>query len=500
MSKAIQRRRGTTAEHADFTGLVGELTVDTTKNTVVVHDGVTAGGHPLAKENHNHDTTYASKAHESSTSAHPEMTATDAEVDAGIGSKWVKVSQLIRATVKTISSILPITLGGTGASTPEGARANLGLGSVATENTVPVAKGGTGATTASAARTNLGLGDAATRSVASTSTGAEDSGKLPALDATGKLPSGFIPTVEVSYVPEAGHATNADYATTAGSADTATSATTADSATNADKVDGYHASQTSNPNTIPVADAVGKLSADWLPPMEASNLNGYTASQTPGASKIPVADAYGKLDSGWLPTTSNADTVDGFHAQLTPAPNRIPVAGSNGKLADGWLPARLGGTCTFITDWNDATENGWYMGNEAANGPVPQRLMGEVIKHNDLWICQRVCGFATDQVWYMRYKIDGVWSAWSHAVTKPDHVTRYAVPLDVGHGNIGSFCFAVNMSGRTTVPPGGTLSGSLLKPSDSRSVNYNYALIGTWRCLGYSVDGKYYSTLWQRVA
>ena len=38
------------------------------------------------------------------------------------------------------------------------ARSNLGLGSVATENTVPIEKGGTGATTAAAARTNLGLG------------------------------------------------------------------------------------------------------------------------------------------------------------------------------------------------------------------------------------------------------------------------------------------------------------------------------------------------------
>lgn len=50
MAKAIQRRRGTTAQHAAFTGLVGELTVDTDKKTVVVHDGSTAGGVPLAKE------------------------------------------------------------------------------------------------------------------------------------------------------------------------------------------------------------------------------------------------------------------------------------------------------------------------------------------------------------------------------------------------------------------------------------------------------------------
>jgi hypothetical protein len=50
VSFAFQRRRGTTSEHSTFTGLAGELTVDTTKNTVVVHDGVTAGGIPLAKE------------------------------------------------------------------------------------------------------------------------------------------------------------------------------------------------------------------------------------------------------------------------------------------------------------------------------------------------------------------------------------------------------------------------------------------------------------------
>lgn len=45
---AIQFRRGTTTEHSSFTGLLGEVTVDTTKKTVVVHDGSTAGGFALA--------------------------------------------------------------------------------------------------------------------------------------------------------------------------------------------------------------------------------------------------------------------------------------------------------------------------------------------------------------------------------------------------------------------------------------------------------------------
>jgi hypothetical protein len=49
MPFAFQRRRGTTAQHASFTGLLAELTVDTDKKTVVVHDGTTAGGVPLAR-------------------------------------------------------------------------------------------------------------------------------------------------------------------------------------------------------------------------------------------------------------------------------------------------------------------------------------------------------------------------------------------------------------------------------------------------------------------
>ncbi len=50
MSTQIQRRRGTTGEHSTFTGAAGEITIDSTKNTVVVHDGSTAGGFPLATE------------------------------------------------------------------------------------------------------------------------------------------------------------------------------------------------------------------------------------------------------------------------------------------------------------------------------------------------------------------------------------------------------------------------------------------------------------------
>jgi hypothetical protein len=47
MARQVQIRRGTTTQTNSFTGAVGEITVDTDKDTVVVHDGSTAGGHPL---------------------------------------------------------------------------------------------------------------------------------------------------------------------------------------------------------------------------------------------------------------------------------------------------------------------------------------------------------------------------------------------------------------------------------------------------------------------
>jgi hypothetical protein len=44
MSTKIQLRRGSTSDHATFTGSEGEVTVNTTKDTLVVHDNSTTGG------------------------------------------------------------------------------------------------------------------------------------------------------------------------------------------------------------------------------------------------------------------------------------------------------------------------------------------------------------------------------------------------------------------------------------------------------------------------
>lgn len=45
----VRFKRGTTAQHASFTGADGEITINTSKNTAVVHDGSTQGGHELLR-------------------------------------------------------------------------------------------------------------------------------------------------------------------------------------------------------------------------------------------------------------------------------------------------------------------------------------------------------------------------------------------------------------------------------------------------------------------
>ena len=47
MPTALQFRRGTTSQNNSFTGAVGEISVDTTLDTLRLHDGSTAGGFAL---------------------------------------------------------------------------------------------------------------------------------------------------------------------------------------------------------------------------------------------------------------------------------------------------------------------------------------------------------------------------------------------------------------------------------------------------------------------
>ncbi len=50
MATQVQFRRGTTAEHSSFKGAKGEVTVDTSLNTVVIHDAIKTGGYPVLRD------------------------------------------------------------------------------------------------------------------------------------------------------------------------------------------------------------------------------------------------------------------------------------------------------------------------------------------------------------------------------------------------------------------------------------------------------------------
>ena len=49
MATQVQFRRGTTSEHQSFKGALGEVTVDTSLKTVVIHDAITNGGFPVLR-------------------------------------------------------------------------------------------------------------------------------------------------------------------------------------------------------------------------------------------------------------------------------------------------------------------------------------------------------------------------------------------------------------------------------------------------------------------
>ena len=50
----VQFRKGTTTDHAQFTGANAEITVDTKKKTAVVHDGNDVGGYELQRARWEH--------------------------------------------------------------------------------------------------------------------------------------------------------------------------------------------------------------------------------------------------------------------------------------------------------------------------------------------------------------------------------------------------------------------------------------------------------------
>ena len=101
MATRIQFRRGTSSQHASFTGAVGEMTVDTDKDVVVVHDGSTAGGFEMLRSD-------LSNLDISGTDAAGKVILSDGDGTFTYGS-GAKVRQVVQATNSTRTGLSATT-------------------------------------------------------------------------------------------------------------------------------------------------------------------------------------------------------------------------------------------------------------------------------------------------------------------------------------------------------------------------------------------------------
>lgn len=76
---------------------------------------------------------------------------------------------------------------------------------------------------------------------------------------------------------------------------------------------------------------------------------------------------------------------------------------------------RLGTAAYTITNWNNANQNGWWMGADATNAPGAGWYIGIVTVHNPSWITQDVWQFTSGSATprYTRRCLNGAWEAWS---------------------------------------------------------------------------------------
>ena len=147
MATTVQFRRGNTADNNNFTGKLGELTVDTDKWQLRIHDNVTVGGHVISSGSTNTNTgTVTSVGLSGGTTG---LLATT------VGSTY---SAITSAGTFTLAGTLNVANGGTGTINPQmtasGPLAVTGTWpnvNVALTGTVSVANGGTGVNTAPAA-------------------------------------------------------------------------------------------------------------------------------------------------------------------------------------------------------------------------------------------------------------------------------------------------------------------------------------------------------------
>ena len=210
----------------------------------------------------------------------------------------------------------------------------------------------------------------------------------------------------------------------AGKASTAavtTSAAGLMSAADKTKLDGIAsgANAYSHPSTHPATMISTDASHRFVTDSEKSTWNGKagTSVATQTANGLMSLEDKKKLDG--ISAKANEVNVDtALSATSTnPVQNKVIKAALDGK-ANSSHGTHVPSTCTTISDWNDATSNGWYMASGATNGPVASTwFMGYVLVHNSSYVIQELYGFTSSSdaysiPKYMRVKLNGTWGDW----------------------------------------------------------------------------------------
>jgi hypothetical protein len=119
MATQVQLRRGDNTAHGSFTGVVGEVTVNTTNDSIHVHDGATTGGFELLRADMTNNTGDTDDLSEGSTNLYYTNARVDAEIDSylsagtGItlaGSGSIAVDTSVIATRTYVNDQIALTI------------------------------------------------------------------------------------------------------------------------------------------------------------------------------------------------------------------------------------------------------------------------------------------------------------------------------------------------------------------------------------------------------
>lgn len=129
-------------------------------------------------------------------------------------------------------------------------------------------------------------------------------------------------------------------------------------------------------------------------------------------------------DEAWLYFKSDGKLYKKFGATESTVEGGTTTDASlltSGTLNTQRLPSRLREYAASITDWNLATQNGWYMASDGLNAPGTGWFIGQVLVHNESpgWTIQEVYPFtaagllnASDTGRWRRVRQTGTWGSW----------------------------------------------------------------------------------------